>query len=144
MQLYPFHMWNITEKRSADVMTILPCTRCKSSLLWRNFYNAILASDSEPDMFVSGEAGHEQKMLARYRSPRKDRQIVGREWIQTLIALNKIGYFYTLPSRVSCPIGTHLSQLGRTCESSCNLFLASDSEPALYIDNAGWLLIMAT
>ena len=67
--------------------------RCKSSLLWRNFYNAILASDSEPDIFVSGEAGHEQRMLALYRSPRKDVQIVGWEWIQTLIALEKIGTF---------------------------------------------------
>ena len=69
---------------------------CKSSLLWRNLFNAILASDSEPDIFVSGEAGHDQRMLARYRSPRKDRQIVGWEWIQTLIALEKICYFYTL------------------------------------------------
>ena len=72
---------------------MINATRCKSSLLWRNFYNAILASDSEPDIFVSGEAGHEQRMLARYRSPRKDCQIVGWEWMQTLIALGKIGYF---------------------------------------------------
>ena len=70
---------------------------CKSSILWRNFLDAIIASDSEPDIFVSDEAGHEQRMLARYRSPRKYRQIVGYEWIQTLIALEKIGYFYTLP-----------------------------------------------
>ena len=47
---------------------------------------------SEPDIFVFGEAGHEQRMLARYRSPRKDPQIVDCEWIQTLIALEKIGY----------------------------------------------------
>ena len=60
------------------------------------FYNAILASDSEPYIFVSGKVGHEQKMLARYRSPRRDRQIVGWEWVQTLIVLEKIGYFYTL------------------------------------------------
>ena len=64
---------------------------CKSSLLWRIFSNAILASDSEPYIFVSGEAGHEKEMLARYRSPRKDRQIAGCEWIKSLIALEKIG-----------------------------------------------------
>ena len=45
---------------------------------------------------MSGEAGYEQRMLARSRSPRKDRQIIECEWIQTLIALEIIGYFYTL------------------------------------------------
>ena len=31
-----------------------------------------LASDSEPAIYVSGEAGHQYIMLARYRSPGKD------------------------------------------------------------------------
>ena len=39
-----------------------------------------LASDSEPDVYVSGEAGHYHIMLARYRSPGKDHQIAGSEW----------------------------------------------------------------
>ena len=35
-------------------------------------------------MYVSGEAKHQHRILARYRSLRKDRQIVGYEieWIQ--------------------------------------------------------------
>ena len=93
------------ETCSVIVMMVISGAKCKSSLLWRHFYNVILASDSEPDIFVSGEAGHEQGMLARYRLPRKDRQIVGYEWIQTIIALEKIGYFYTLPSRPGAKIG---------------------------------------
>ena len=36
------------------------------------FYNAILASDIESDIYVSGEAGHKHRMLARYRSSGKD------------------------------------------------------------------------
>ena len=52
------------------------------------FYNVILASDSEPDVYVSGKAGHEYIMLARYRSPGKDRQIVGCEWIQYVVVIN--------------------------------------------------------
>ena len=35
-------------------------------------------------------------MLARYRSPGKDHQIAECEWIQSLIALEKMGYFYNL------------------------------------------------
>ena len=45
---------------------------------------------------MSDKAGHERKMLARYRSQGQVRKIVEYEWIQSLIALEKIGYFYTL------------------------------------------------
>ena len=45
---------------------------------------------------MSGEGGHHHRLVARYRSPGKDRQIANFEWIQSIIALEKIFYLYTL------------------------------------------------
>ena len=48
---------------------------------------------------VSQIYGHYHKMLALYCSPGKDLQIAECEWIQSLIALEKMGCFYTLEFR---------------------------------------------
>ena len=96
-------------------------------------------------MYVSGEAGHQQKMLARYRSPGKDRQIAECEWMQSQIALEKIGYGYILPLNLFTNTGCQnwlfyiclLIYFTWNCIHSHlargDFFLASDSEPAIYV-----------
>ena len=50
-----------------------------------------MASDSESSFYVDVWVH-----LARFHSPEKDSQIVGSEWIQSLVVRNKIVYFGTL------------------------------------------------